>query len=171
MIYIWYMHLLYYRRTKYRQYPCSIIIAFAFNATLRNTKSMVGADHRSCPSSGCCHGESQQGLAAWPCFFRSLPHGIRAESTKILKAYEKKWLEYMNGKLLDQMKQITSEINLHSSFFCVLDLIDSKLQCLKLVSPCRVLDCFWQEFLEQLMFGSQWNRRIFVSIWGSRGDC
>ena len=24
--------------------------------------SLVGADHRSCPSSGCCRGESQQGL-------------------------------------------------------------------------------------------------------------
>ena len=34
-------------RTKYRQHPC---------------REIVGADHRSCPSSGCCRGESQQGL-------------------------------------------------------------------------------------------------------------
>ena len=110
-------------------------------------KSMVGADHRSCPSSGCCRGESQQGLT-WS----------RAD-----EANHKLCWNYLTPNFFSSLKMVSPSPGLLAGILGAVNVWVSV--CNRCINKTQQRNCYRVATVDRILWYRCWMGRDIISWW------
>ena len=109
--------------------------------------SLVGADHRSCPSSGCCRGESQQGLT-WS----------RAD-----EANHKLCWNYLTPNYFSSLKLVSPSPGLLAGILGAVNVWVSV--CNRCINKTQQRNCYRVATVDRILWYRCWMGRDIISWW------